>query len=62
MAQVKASRDGLKVTTGECRVSFPNLFTPVGTPENPDRKQYSVMLLIPKSDTATIKANPNAMP
>lgn len=50
-----------KVVTGECRISFPNLFVPV--PQRDDNgdiiegraKKYSVMLLIPKKDKATIR-------
>lgn len=44
----------LKVVTGECRLSYANLFEPRAANENADPK-YSVVLLIPKSDTKTIE-------
>lgn len=42
-----------KVVTGKCRFSFCNIFEPKASGDNGDLK-YSVMLLIPKSDTATL--------
>lgn len=42
-----------KVVTGKVRFSFVNLFEPRAFGENTDPK-YSVMLLIPKTDIATI--------
>jgi hypothetical protein len=44
-----------RVVTGKVRLSFPNLFEPKQVNGEGDPK-YSVMLLIPKSDTATVKA------
>lgn len=42
-----------KVLTGEVRLSYVNLVTPKA--QNPgDKPKYSVQLLIPKSDTATV--------
>lgn len=43
-----------KVVTGEVRLSFPHLFETFAF-DGQDEK-YSVMLLIPKKDTATLKA------
>lgn len=43
-----------KVVTGKVRFSFVNLFEPKAFGEGQDPK-YSVMLLIPKTDVATIK-------
>ena len=45
----------LKVVTGEVRFSFPHLFEPHAFDPAKDTPKYSVMLLIPKSDTATMK-------
>ena len=42
-----------KVVTGRCRLSYCNLFEPRAQQEGGDLK-YSVTLLIPKSDTATL--------
>ncbi len=52
---VSPSRTGTKVITGECRISFPNLFKPRAADEDSAPK-YSVQLLIPKTDKATIRA------
>lgn len=43
------------VTTGICRLSFPNLFTAKGSNLNPEPR-FSTDVLIPKSDTATVSA------
>lgn len=44
-----------KVVTGECRASYVHLLEPwAADPE--DDKKFSVQLLIPKSDTKTLKA------
>ena len=42
-----------KVVTGKVRFSFCNIFEPKASGDNNELK-YSVMLLIPKSDTATL--------
>ena len=42
-----------QVVTGECRLSYVNLFEPKAFKEGDDAK-YSVTILIPKSDTKTI--------
>ena len=42
-----------KVVTGKVRFSFCNIFEPKASGDNGELK-YSVMLLIPKSDTATL--------
>jgi hypothetical protein len=44
-----------QVTTGKVRLSYPHLFEPKARdPKKPDEKKYSAMLMIPKSDTATM--------
>jgi hypothetical protein len=43
-----------KVVTGKVRLSYAHLFTPKAIEEGQEPK-YSVCLLIPKSDTATVK-------
>ena len=42
-----------RVITGKVRLSFPNLFTPRKRDEKSEPK-YSVMVLVPKSDTETM--------
>ena len=44
-----------QVVTGECRLSFVNLFEPKAVKEGDDAK-YSVTAIIPKTDTKTIEA------
>lgn len=44
-----------QVVTGECRLSFVNLFEPKAMKEG-DTPKYSVTAIIPKSDTKTIEA------
>lgn len=51
---IEAKRDGTKVVTGEVLLSFPALFEPKAMGNSSDKK-YSAALLIPKSDTKTIK-------
>ena len=51
---VKAKRTGTKVTTGKCRLSYAHLFTPHAIEGNDPK--YSVSVLIPKTDTETLKA------
>lgn len=47
--------DPNKVLTGEVRLSYANLTTPKAPMNNPNaEKKYSVTLLIPKTDTATM--------
>lgn len=43
-----------KVVTGKVRFSFPVLFAPKAAEEG-DKEKYSICLIIPKSDKATIK-------
>lgn len=43
-----------KVVTGKCRLSYVHLLTPSSSFEGQDPK-YSVVLMVPKSDKATIK-------
>lgn len=43
-----------KVITGEVRLSYAHLFKPVAISEGQEEK-YSVCILIPKSDTATVR-------
>ena len=46
-----------KITTGKVRFSYVFLFEPRAPKDKPDgEKKYSVTLLIPKSDKATVKA------
>ena len=45
----------MSVTTGKVRASYVHIFTP-RIPENGGEPKYSVTLLIPKSDTATLNA------
>ena len=44
----------LKVGTNEVRFSFPHVFEPHAVEEG-DKEKYSIMILIPKSDKATMK-------
>lgn len=46
----------LKLITGKCRLSFPNLFEPRKGDDDSDKKKYSALLLIPKTDTKTVAA------
>lgn len=50
----------LKVVTGEVRFSFPHLFEPFAFDPTNDKPKYSTMVLIPKSDTATMERIRNA--
>ena len=45
----------MAITTGKCRASFVHIFQP-RIPENGGEAKYSITLLIPKTDTATINA------
>lgn len=54
MAKVTAKRTGTKVTTGEVRLSYAHLFEPHAIEGN--EPKYSVSVIIPKSDKATLKA------
>jgi hypothetical protein len=48
--------DAQKVLTGECRLSYVNLVVPKAPMNNPNGKEkYSVALLIPKTDVATLE-------
>lgn len=49
-----------KITTGKCRLSFVNVWEPKA-PQGGGEPKYSVTLLIPKSDTATIGKIKEAM-
>lgn len=51
-----AKDPALTFVTGECRLSFPNLFEPRKGDGEGDKKKYSALLLIPKTDTKTIAA------
>ena len=44
-----------QVVTGECRLSFVNVFEPKAMKEG-DTPKYSVTIIVPKSDTRTIEA------
>jgi|DEB0MinimDraft_12_1074336.scaffolds.fasta_scaffold07611_2 hypothetical protein len=44
-----------KITTGVVRFSFPRVFTPEARNEG-DKEKYSIVLLIPKDDAATVAA------
>lgn len=52
---IKAKRTGTKVTTGKVRLSYVHVFEPHAMNEGQDAK-YSVSVIIPKSDTETLKA------
>jgi hypothetical protein len=54
MANIIAKRTGTKVTTGKVRLSYAHLFQPHAIEGN--EPKYSVSLLIPKTDTETLKA------
>ena len=49
-----------KITTGKCRLSFVNVWEPKA-PQGGGEPKYSVTLLIPKSDTATMGKIKDAM-
>lgn len=49
-----AEKDLFKVKTGVCRLSYPNLFT--AKKNDDDKDKYGCVLLIPKTDKATIAA------
>jgi hypothetical protein len=51
---IKAKRSGTKVTTGKARLSYANLFVPKSIEGN--EAKYSVSVIIPKTDTETLKA------
>lgn len=55
MAEAK-KKDDSRVTTGKVRLSYVNLLTPRASDEEGKDAKYSCVLLIPKSDKATIKA------
>lgn len=56
---VKPKQNGTKVVTGKVRLSYANLFEPRAM-DGQDPK-YSVSLIIPKDDKATLKAISNAI-
>ena len=43
----------MKIATGKVRLSYANIWTPKGFNGNPEK--YSASLIIPKSDTKTVK-------
>ncbi|WP_242846833.1 ssDNA-binding protein, partial [Clostridium sporogenes] len=51
---IKAKRTGTKVTTGKVRLSYAHLFEPHAIEGN--EPKYSVSVIIPKTDTETLKA------
>lgn len=55
MAEAK-KENPTRVITGKVRLSYLHAHTPQASEDNPNRQLYSVQLLIPKSDTATIAA------
>ena len=59
MANVKAARTGTKVTTGKVRLSYAHLFEAHAI-EGKDPK-FSVSVIIPKTDTETLKAIKDAV-
>jgi hypothetical protein len=54
MSNIKAKRTGTKVTTGKVRLSYAHLFEPHAIEGN--EPKYSVSVIIPKTDTETLKA------
>jgi hypothetical protein len=55
MTDVKKQNDATRVTTGKVRLSYVNLLQP-RTNEDGENPKYSCVLLIPKTDKATVKA------
>lgn len=55
MSNIKAKRTGTKVTTGKVRLSYAHLFEAHSMNEGQEAK-YSVSVIIPKTDTETLKA------
>lgn len=53
--KVTAKRTGTKVTTGKVRLSYAHIFEPHAMNDGQEAK-YSVSVIIPKSDTETLKA------
>ncbi|NFN80269.1 DUF2815 family protein [Clostridium botulinum] len=53
--KVTAKRTGTKVTTGKVRLSYAHIFEPHAMNEGQEAK-YSVSVIIPKTDTETLKA------
>ena len=51
---IKAKRTGTKVTTGKVRLSYTHLFEPHAIEGN--EPKYSVSVIVPKTDTETLKA------
>lgn len=49
------------ITTGKVRFSFTNIFTPRAPQDGQGEPKYSLTILIPKSDVATIQAIQQAM-
>lgn len=54
-AQTQTATPSTKVITGKCRGSYVNVFQPRRNELN-GREEYSIALLIPKSDRATVAA------
>ncbi|WP_434302641.1 DUF2815 family protein [Clostridium botulinum] len=54
LIMIKAKRTGTKVTTGKVRLSYAHLFEPHAIEGN--EPKYSVSVIIPKTDTETLKA------
>ena len=52
--KIQAMRTGTKVTTGKCRLSYTHLFEAYAKEGNDPK--FSTAILIPKTDTDTIKA------
>ena len=55
MAKDEAKKSATKVVTGKVRMSYVQVFEPNPDDAEIDAGKYSVSLLIPKNDTATIK-------
>jgi len=53
MAEMKNNKANV-VTTGECRLSFVNIFEPRPSKNKPEELKYSLTLYIPKTDTASL--------
>lgn len=59
MAEVKAKREGMKVTTGKVRASYVHVFTPAEFESDKAKgkdPKYMITLLISKRDKDTLKA------
>ena len=50
----KTNKERIEVTTRKVRLNFPHLFEPHGFNDS-DKKQFSTVIMLPKSDVVTKK-------